>query len=70
MKIYYINDESSPIQIRLISKNGDNILITLQPQEGKVFDIEAPESAVPYVKRWDNRIVLLSYISSSALESL
>ncbi len=66
MKIYYLNDESLPVQIRLIAKNGDNTFVTLQPQEGKVFEIEAPESALPYVKRWDNRTVLLSYIDASA----
>lgn len=69
MKIYYLNDESQPVTIRLLGKAPnyhDNTYVTLQPQEGRVFEIEAPESALPYVKRWDNRMILLSYIDASA----
>ena len=61
MKIYYLNDESAPVQIRLIHRDGrPNTFVTLQPQEGREFDIDATEGQIPFVKRWDNRTILLS----------
>ena len=68
MKIYYMNDESIPVKIRLIGPQPDveNTLITLQPQEGQTFEFYAPEGAIPYVKRWSNNTVLLSYITVPA----
>lgn len=64
MKIYYLNDESLPVTIRLIGPVPDvaNTFITLNPQEGKEFEIDAPEDSIPFVKRWDNRTILLSYM--------
>lgn len=71
MKIYYLNDEHKPVTIQV---NGQlkpsptnpygepNIeYFILQSQEGRLFDIDAPEGAIPWVKRWENRVVLLSY---------
>lgn len=63
MKIYYLNDESKPVMIRLIGKAPnyhENTYVTLQPQEGRLFEIESTEGQVPFVKRWDNRTILLS----------
>ena len=68
MKIYYVNDESVPVTIRLIGPAPEcvNTYTTLRPQEGRMFEFDAPEGAVPYVKRWNNNIVLLSYIDAAA----
>lgn len=63
MKIYYVNDESVPVTIRLLGKAPnyhDNTYVTLQPQEARMFEIESKEGQIPYVKRWDNRTILLS----------
>jgi hypothetical protein len=71
MKIYYLNDESAPVVIRLLGKAPnyhDNEYVTLQPQEGRVFEIEAPPDSIPYVKRWDNRMILLSYMPAQTSE--
>lgn len=71
MKIYYLNDETSPVTIRLIGPVPEvaNTFITLAPHEGKLFEIDAPERAIPYVKRWDNRTILLSYMVPPSTES-
>lgn len=57
MKIFYMNDETKPILVRIQGKDP----VTLQPQQSRTFQFDAPEGAVPFVKRWDNHIVLLSY---------
>lgn len=64
MKIYYLNDETAPVTIRLIGPAPEvaNTFVTLAPQEGREFEVDAPEGAIPFVKRWDNRTILLSYI--------
>lgn len=71
MKIYYFNDESQSVTIRLIGPVPEvaNTFITLAPQEGKEFEIAAPERAIPFVKRWDNRTILLSYMVPHSAES-
>lgn len=64
MNIYYLNDESTSVTIRLIARDVDatNIFVELKPQEGRIFTIDAPEGSIPFVKRWDNRTILLSYM--------
>ena len=71
MYIEYINDESHPVTIRvnhqlqpsLYNPHGEakNEVFILKPQESKLFYIDAPEGSIPYVKRWENRVVLLTY---------
>lgn len=63
MKIFYLNDETTPVTIRLIGNAPDykNTYVTLQPQEGQTFEVEVPAGSIPFVKRWDNHTVLLSY---------
>jgi hypothetical protein len=80
MKLYYLNDEHKPVTVQVngqIKPSPTNPFgepqveyFTLQPQEGRTFDIDAPEGATPYVKRWENRVVLLTYIETEALEQL
>lgn len=76
MNIYYMNDENKQMvvqingQLRPSSANqlGEPTIeyVTLNPQEGRVFFVDAPEGSVPYVKRWDSK-VLLSYLPVEAL---
>ena len=72
MKIYYLNDESAPITVRLIGASPEckNTYVQLQPQEGRTFEFAAPEGAIPFVKQWDNHIVLLSYIPSPLADGI
>lgn len=71
MKIYYLNDETAPVMIRIIGPAPlcDNTYITLAPQEGREFEIDAPQDSIPFVKRWDNRTILLSYIKKHSVEN-
>jgi hypothetical protein len=69
MKCYYLNDTKLPVTIRTIGPAPDchHTFTELQPQEGRLFDIIAPDRAVMFVKRWDNGITLLSYTMDSAI---
>lgn len=66
MNIYYLNDESETVTIMLVSKDPkvNNTYSELKPQEGKMFTFDAPENSIPFVKRWNNRMILLSYMDS------
>ncbi len=63
MKIFYFNDDKVDVTVRVIDVKGNNTLTTLSPLKAQTFEFDAPEGAVPYVKRWSNNIVLLSYIT-------
>lgn len=77
MKVYYYNDEKQPVvvqvngQLRPSPMNPRGMpsidYTTLKPQEGKLFDIDAPEGAIPWIKRWETRAVLLSYVQPEEL---
>lgn len=72
MKLYYMNDEKSSVVIQVngqlrpseFNPHGEPSIefFTLQPGEARTFFIDAPEDSIPYVKRWENRLVLLSYV--------
>jgi hypothetical protein len=76
MKIYYFNDEKQPVTIQVngqlrpsaTNKYGDPQIeyFTLKPLEARVFDVDAPEGSIPYVKRWESRMVLLSYLQADS----
>ena len=68
MKIFYLNDDNVSVTVRVVDDVGNNELYTLDPQEHKVFIFSTPNNAIPYVKRWSNHIVLLSYILESATD--
>jgi hypothetical protein len=72
MEIFYLNDEHQPVTIQVNNKlmSDGNLCIdyfTLQPQEGKLFNIDAPAGSIPYVKRWETRIVLLTYLPAESI---
>lgn len=61
MRIYYFNDEKEPVYIH-VSKLGN--IEELLPQTGKTYHIRTPlndASAIPFIKRWPSRDILLSY---------
>lgn len=74
MKIFYMNDELEPITVRvnhqIIAGEMKDDCFILQPKEMKIVEIDAPPLSIPYVKRWENRVVLLSYLPAEAVEQL
>ena len=76
MNIFYMNDENKNIvvqingQLRPSATNpyGEPSIeyVTLAPQESRVFYVDAPDKAIPYVKKWDAK-VLLSYLPHEAV---
>ncbi len=78
MKIYYMNDRKIPVtvqvngQLRPSPTNPYGVptidYSTLKPQEGKLFDVDAPEGAIPWVKSWES-CVLLTYVRPEELPS-
>jgi hypothetical protein len=75
MKVFYLNDERKPITVQInhhfvFDPNNPLVqpkieYVTLQACESRVFDIEAPVDAIPYVKKWPNQ-VLLTYLPAEA----
>jgi hypothetical protein len=80
MEIYYLNDEEQSVTVRVNGQLRPSVgnpygepqieVHTLFPKEGRVFFVDAPENAVPYIKRWETRVVMLSYLELKALEVL
>lgn len=68
--VYYMNDEQRPITVQINHsfffnpndpfKQPKIEYVTLQSCEARLFEIEAPEGSIPYIKKWPNQ-VLLSY---------
>lgn len=71
MKVYYFNDETAPVTVDVNHKSMMNEYgiykfkmeekIVLQPRQGQVFEIDAPVGSIPFVKKWDHR-VMITYI--------
>jgi len=81
MKVYYFNDESVPVTIQTISipeLNSNNPYPlpdvkyeVLNPAQGKVFEFEAPDGTIPFIKRWNrHNMVLISYILAETISLL
>jgi hypothetical protein len=78
MKIYYFNDKKEPVIVRVVHQDRPSEInpsgtlninyYQLSPQEGKLFDVDAPDNTIPFLKTWD-RQVLLSYIQEANLPS-
>ena len=64
--IYYINDETREVTVQLNSSEG-TFYEKLKPQEGRLFSIRAPKDSVPWIKKWDYPVVLLSYCKRANL---
>jgi len=63
MKYVYLNDKSKQVGIHPSSSTKK---FHLEPQETIV--IEIPENTIPFIKTWDNDIVLLSYADEGAFK--
>jgi hypothetical protein len=79
MEIYYLNDEKTPITIQVNGQpkphpempygEANNEFFTLQPAEGRLFYVDAPEGSIPYVKRWTSpHLVLLTYLPAESID--
>ena len=75
MEVFYYNDEHEEVNIQVNGKiQADGLprveYRTLQPQTGEIFNVDAPEGAILHIKRWERRIVLLSYIPAESIDSI
>ncbi len=79
MQIYYLNDRKIPItvqtngQLKRTPQNPYGLpqidYFQLKPQEGRLFEVDAPEGSIPWVKVWETGTVLLSYVNPEELPS-
>lgn len=64
MNVYYFNDQNTAILVRVVGQTSMAIYeCSLEPQKGKLFEIDAPDKAIPLIKSWAYPVVLLSYLS-------
>jgi hypothetical protein len=78
MKVYYFNDENRPLNIKVqpmptgeVPMQDVNIEYhLLEPQKGQMFEFTAPEGSIPYIKRWNQFILLITYLPAEAIQSL
>lgn len=78
MKVYYYNDEKQNVTVQVngqlrpspTNPYGEPTIeyFVLKPNESKLFYVDAPEGSIPYLKRWENRHVLLTYQDLKELE--
>jgi len=72
MKVYYFNDENVPVTIQVNNWQRDPMkwdhieYVTIQPQNAKLIILDAPEGSIPYLKRWETRQTLLTYLPASS----
>jgi hypothetical protein len=76
MKIYYLNDEDRSVTVQvngqlrpsLTNPYGEPTIeyFKLGPKEGRMFDVDAPDGAIPWIKKWSTPIVLLSFLPASS----
>jgi hypothetical protein len=67
MQLYYFNDEKQPLNVRVRKTGGEPweySYTMIMPQQGRLFTFDAPENTVPFVKRWSDWTVMISYIPS------
>lgn len=72
MKVYYFNDENVPVKIQVNNwqrdpMKWDHIEYEVIPaQSGRILEVDAPEGSIPYLKRWETRQVLLTYLPANS----
>jgi hypothetical protein len=79
MKVVYINDEQKEITVRVndrafydaLNSGGDlsSFDVIMKSCELRVFELDAPDGAVPYIKKWKD-VLMISYIEQSGLAQL
>ena len=65
MKYVFLNDTSNILQLHIASCIDKQ---SIQPTETVVVDI--PEDTIPFIKLWDEDVVLLSYADKNAFNIL
>lgn len=60
MDIYYMNDETREVTVQLNGSQG-TFYEKLKPQEGRLFSLEVPDGAIPFIKKWDYPVIALSF---------
>lgn len=68
MLVYYFNDETKIVNVYTDTLIGPPIL--LQPHTGRLFEVSAPDNAIPWIKRWDRQTILVSHIDQRTLDDL
>ena len=67
MKLYYLNDERQEVVVRVMDTRWDPVTFkgdtftTLKACEGREFDIQVPEGAMLYIKKWPTMVMLSFY---------
>jgi hypothetical protein len=69
MKVLYFNDESKDITVHVIGQTA-NYFDKLAPQECKLYELDAPVDAIFWVKKWDQQVILLSWVSPAVVAQL
>jgi len=76
MKIYYNNDERQDVVVRVMdgrydvtTATGDSFT-TLKPFECKEFDVQIPEGAILYIKKWPKMVMFSFYYQSTTDQKL
>ena len=70
MKVYYFNDERKDIVIQVQSQTVQSEYITVPAGQGKILELDAPEGSIPFVKRWETRQCLVSYLPKKIAEAM
>ena len=65
MKIVYFNDRSIPAHVRVDVRTGG--AYSLAPFTYGVYEIDLPPNSIPYIKVWENNMVLIDWIDPSTL---
>ena len=60
MKLFYLNDLQNPVRLYKNNLMQENFVKTLDKAEGCVVELEIPEGAIPFIKVWQE-VVLISY---------
>lgn len=65
MKLYYFNDTKKRVRVCI----GTLVYTSkiLEPAEGAMFDIDAPDGGIPFVKVWENHTVLLAVVPENTV---
>lgn len=68
MKVFFFNDTKRRMCVRVIKYNNEegNSISFLSPLNSGEYDIgELPSGYSPWIKLWDNDVVLISYIENT-----
>ena len=67
MKVYYFNDESTDLIVRVQDMVNNTYGYILHPQRGQLFEFVAPDGSIPFIKKWNNSILLITYLPAESV---